>query len=199
MTSTLPRGLDAVTDQTRIQLSQVRGRTKQDVAGPFAFLDRPVVIEFQAVPLEDHPLNRARLLSNPLQERSPTDPQLPVEPFLGLLHVGHLQEAIVSPQVADPLGIQLPRQPLPAVETDVHREGEPRLQPCMHETDHGILVPAPQFQSLGLGVRSHLVRPTRFDTSQHADQPFSHAVALGDLVSLVLSWFSVIWKNGLAS
>jgi hypothetical protein len=104
---------------------------------------------------------------------------------LALIDRGDL---VVAAPVPDASRLQLPCQPLAAVEVNLNLVGCPGLQPHMHPPEFGIdqiqvIVQAfawPHLQTLGLPVRCDRERAAGLDHRQHAHQPLRHPIPLGN-------------------
>ena len=74
-----------------------------------------------------------------VQGHRPVDLQLGIEQGLSALEVVEGHEGVVLLEVADPRGIELPRQPVAAVEDDLDLERQPGLQPHVHRAEDGVI------------------------------------------------------------
>src|SRR5262249_39649492 len=106
----------------------------------------------------------------------PTYLQLLVQQGLGTPEVVDGHERIILLQVTDPLDVELPRQPVAAVETDLDLQREPGLQPHVHRAEYRmheieVIVKALarchcEFQMLCGAIADEVVRATRLNTAE---------------------------------
>ena len=181
-------GGDPVVHQSRIQRLQVRWRGEHHVGGPLALLDRPVIVHRVRGrhPLGVHGVELPHQLA---QEDRPVDLQLVGEQGLGGREILDRDEGIVLLEVADPRGIELPRQPIAAVEDDLDLERHPGLdaevnRPIDRMVEVEVEVQAlaqgrPQFEVPGLRVAMDVVTAAGLDATEHGDQPVGVGLAWG--------------------
>src|SRR4051812_12162751 len=96
------------------------------------------------------------------------DPRLPVGQPLGTCEVLDPGEAVIPPLIADALLVELPGQPLAAIENHVGIEGEPSLEPHLGQAKPAVVEievvmqafpwPSSQLDRAGLGVAMDVVR-----------------------------------------
>lgn len=110
----------------------------------------------------------------------PIDPRLLGRQLLSRRQIADLHEAVVAPQIADPFLVELPGQPLAAVEHDMDVEGEPTGDPHLGQTETAI-VPI-KVVMLALAGRllehgevvvpaaEHLVGHAHLERAEHGDQ-----------------------------
>ena len=106
--------------------------------------------------------------------------QLRIEQGLSAPEIVKGHEGVVLLEVADPRGVELPRQPVAAVENDLDLEWQPGLQPHVQRAEDGVIqieviVQAladggAQLQVLGLRVVMQLVGPAGLDATEDGDQ-----------------------------
>ena len=193
-------------DQPRVQPPQLCPLPKNDVDRPFALIGRPVVTDRML--FEDLSVNRIQLLGHAVQQLRPVGPQLPVHQPLRFGPVRDPRKAVILPPVLHPRCLQLPRQPLAAVQADLNRKGKPGLNAGAHEAQHrvhpvvvqeeALAVARLQFQFLGLAVAVNLEAPARLHTTQHAHQsvanPFPGRDAAGHFLLARLAGGQVLHR-----
>ena len=99
--------------------------TEDHVRGPFVLIGGPVVPDRQ--PAQVLGVQRVGQLAQGIQLPRPIGLTLLVEQLLRPLPVADPHELVVTADIAQPRAVHLPRQPFPAVEADLHLEGEPGL------------------------------------------------------------------------
>src|SRR6266436_558849 len=112
---------------------------------------------------------------------------------LGACGISHPAKTVILAAVSHPRSIHLTRQPLSTVNTDLHQEGEPRLQSNAQPTQllvNQIKVEVDtftplqfKFQLLGLTITAGTPVSTGLDTTQHSNKSRTHARALFNLQS----------------
>ena len=176
----------AVPDEARVDGGQGRPVPEHDVRGPLRLLGRPVRVQRPALQHQARRQPRVGRGRHAGQPPRPVRPQLPVEQPLRLGRVRHGRQAVVPPHVPDAGGVQLPAQPLPAVQAHPQPERQPRLQADVHEP-HARVDPVvvvvqalpPPGDQLRLPVRPvpvQVVRLARLDRLQQAHRPGRHPV-----------------------
>jgi hypothetical protein len=108
-----------------------------------------------------------------VEQLRPRDTQLLIHELLRPLGRLKPHEAVVAPLVSQSGAVHLPRQPLAAVDPDLHREGKPALDPCMDESERRMDLVAVQKQTLAEAalylepfrspVRAHFERGARLN------------------------------------
>ena len=111
----------------------------------------------------------------------PGDLHLAVGQPLGPLEVLDPAEAVVPPLIADAAALEVPRQPLAAVEDHVGIEGEPGLEPHLGQPEaavEGVDVvvqalarAAAQLDRVGLGVAVDVIGGAVLQGAEGTDQP----------------------------
>src|SRR6266404_311366 len=128
LTAKLKHGM---AQQQRIDLGQLGGATKHDVGGIFSLTHAPVVApNIQSGPRMDPGVH---LLRQGIEKTSPIALRQSIHQLLRSLQVRNVGKAIVSLGVTNPGPVQLARQPLTSVKTDLNSERQPSLQPDMHQ------------------------------------------------------------------
>src|SRR6516164_5923655 len=135
------------------------------------------------------------LLEQGLKDIPPANLELLIAKGLSPPNVSDAQEAVVLPTIAKARGVQLLRQPFPAIDGDVNVQGEPCLQPQVHKAE--LRMPqvevvmlafagtAVQLQVPRLGVAVDLVGVARLYRAEHANQPRADPLLLSDLAGLL--------------
>src|SRR6266540_166793 len=186
--------LDGMVDQGRIDLGQARSIPKHDIGGKFALPDGPVVGP------EDHLAFRVKPRINPagqrIQTALPLQAQQPIQQLLRFSQVIDLSKAILCFHEANSRFAHLSGQVFTSIETNLDGQGQPALQPHMHETEFRMLIIkievralanfSNQFQPLSLIVPADAKRGAGFDTLQHTYQPLLDAISLHDLLCQLL-------------
>src|SRR5207249_125021 len=107
-----------------------------------------------------------------------------------------VEDTVVDLREAAAVPTQLLRQPLAPIDTDLDREGQPRLHADMHQAE--IMVPvveiqmrAPTFagdqlQAPRLSIPAHPKRPAPFHALKDRNQPVAHAIARQNLAGAIL-------------
>src|SRR5207247_1065972 len=107
-----------------------------------------------------------------------------------------VEDTVVDLREAAAVPTQLLRQPLAPIDTDLEREGQPRLHEDMHQAE--IMVPvveiqmrAPTFagdqlQAPRLSIPAHPKRPAPFHALKDRNQPVAHAIARQNLAGAIL-------------
>ena len=121
---------------------------KDDVAGPFALVDRPVVVHRQ--PAQQPWMRRMDGSADLVQRPGPRSAYLLIQQSLGLGEIFDGGELVVPTFVAQARLVQLPRQPFATVHADLHGEGEPGLEPSMHQPKDRMHVVVVQERALAL-------------------------------------------------
>ena len=116
-----------------------------------------------------------------IQQRRPLRCQLSVQQSLRHPEILDPRETVVLLLVSQAGIGHLPSQPVPAVESHMHREREPALEPRVPQAVVRIQIVMvvvkaftrldPYLQLLGLPVAPHLNGLARLDAAQHRDQP----------------------------
>ena len=119
-------------NQVRIQLREGLRASEQDVAGPFAVLAGPVILQWVIV--KHRPLYRMHLEGNGIEHPRPVCLQLGISQSLDPLYVLHGNETVLSLSIAYLMLIQLPGEPFPSIQTTPQVEWEPRLQTHVHQS-----------------------------------------------------------------
>lgn len=78
-------------------------------------------------------MRRIHLLGQRTQRFGVIEAHLPVHQPLRPFEVVDVCEAVVDAAIADAGGVQLPAEPLAAIDAHVQVERQPRLQPQVHE------------------------------------------------------------------
>src|SRR5207244_2789886 len=126
--------LKGVRDQPRIHRLQPRAVTKQDIGRVFAFVETPVVRP-QLMPAEQRIHTRGKHA-----EHARPRPRLELaEESVREAEILEVEDTVVDLREAAAAPTQLLRQPLPPIDANLDREGQPRLQADMHQAE--IMVP----------------------------------------------------------
>jgi hypothetical protein len=128
-----------------------------------------------------------------LQQGGPVTVQLVIQKFLSLHKVLDPNKAVVALTISNPGLIHLMGQPLTTIQTDIHRERKPGLDPYVHQSKFGMLIVMIQMRAfgvfqnqpepLGLTIPSDLERKAGFHTGKQNNGSLLDRVAFGQLLS----------------
>jgi len=122
-------------EQTRVEVGQGGALLKEDIGAVFGLVDDPVI----ALALEPGLAQERVDLTRPaIQDLDPAEPREAVGQGLGLERVVELGEGIVVLHEAAARVVELPREPVMAVDIDLRGEGEPGLDADVAEAELGI-------------------------------------------------------------
>src|SRR6059058_4889496 len=100
-----------------------------------------------------------------------------------MLPILNPKEFVLAAFILEVFPVELPSQPLASIDADLNLEGEPRLQAHIHPAEqrvNEVVIQLRAFTAVAaylpepLGVFLFRECPARFDTLQHAHQPFFH-------------------------
>lgn len=151
-------------------------------------LHRPVIVH--GAKCKDRVVDRVGLPGQRRQHRWPIGRPLGIRKALSSRDVAHTQQAIIALFVGDPFLGQLSGQPLAAVEANLDVEGEPGLEPEVHEAELRMEMVVIVMQALAWAheefalarrsVGSNFVAEAGFGGAEDADEARGDAVALGE-------------------
>ena len=127
------KGGDGVANPLRIKTGQGSRVAKDQVGGVLALRDRPVVTQLQGA--TKLPAQRVELFEQPGQGLGPVPMHLGVEQGLGSRPVLDLHQTVALAPIGQTLAIQLAAEPFPTIEANINLEGEPGLEPQMHQPE----------------------------------------------------------------
>src|SRR4030095_15221359 len=178
-----------MSQQQRIKLSQTTGTAKHYIGGIFHLPYAPeVASDIQAGARVDPGIY---FVGQSIQKPLPVTCRQTIHQALRLLQVRDLRETVVALDVADASPLQLLRQPLATVDTNLNSERQPGLQAHVHQAKLAVQIVKVkvqaltffrhQFQLLRGPVLPQIEGLARFDTGKHTYQPLLDAVPLHDL------------------
>lgn len=182
------KGRHAVTHQPRVNLRHGRRILEQEIGGPLALKSTPVVRERS---LFEHPgVVRVELSGDSIESLGPSGLELLIHEFLSCRNILDPRKAVLPPAVRQSLLVHLAGEPLPAVHADLDREGEPCLDPGVHEAEDGVDEVVVQEQALAsarnelellqVPVSVDLVSDAGLDCREETDEALANAVSLSD-------------------
>jgi hypothetical protein len=119
-------------EQSRVEFDQVLAALEEEIGAVFGLVDDPVI----ALALEPGlAQERVDLACPAIQDLDPAEPGEAVSQGLGLVRVVELGEGVIVLHEADARVVELPGQPVVAVDVDLRGEGEPGLDTDVAETE----------------------------------------------------------------
>src|SRR5919204_4740273 len=125
-------------------------------------------------------------LSEPIECAAPGGAQLLVHQFLCFLKIPDPGKTVFQTMISNARSIHLSGEPLASVEADLDVEGEPGLNPGIHEAELRIYevvvqeeafpLAKPEIQLFGFGIRADLVTHAGLDASKDSDEAFADTI-----------------------
>ena len=175
-------------DECGINVCECFGIFEHDVSCPLGLMSGPVVGHWHV--FEQKSVDGIEHSREAVQGGGPSEMNLLVHKLLGFGDILQTDKAVIAPVVAELGFVHEAGEPFTAVQADLDGKGQPRLNAGVHETKDGIdevmikreafAVARHQLQAFSVAVAKDLEADAGFDSSEHADEAGSDAIALHD-------------------
>jgi len=174
----------SIPEKMRVEPGKLLVAFEHDIGCPFAFVSRPIIVQGEIV--KKLGMKRINALLNASQQLRPVAFQLFIKELLGPGDVLDISETISSANITDIFIVKLPGQPFSAVNAQLHRQGQPRLDARVHEAEYrmnhvviypeALSLPGNQLKLFCLPVFVNIKALTWFNRGKQTNQAILYSI-----------------------